>query len=123
MRTNFIIVAVAGLAAAGCSNNSPLLQTSAIPSNTTVAAAPRVDPACTSLASQIDNLRKDASIEKLEKAATGKTSSVQVKRASLTKQAELNKANADFQAKCGPAMPAAQTAQVAPAAVKPAPAN
>ncbi len=37
-----------------------------------------------------------------------------MKRDALAKQAELNKANADFQAKCGPKIPAATTAQAAP---------
>ena len=42
--------------------------------------------------------------------SAGKSANVQVKRASLAKQAELNKANSDFQAKCGPPIPRAQTA-------------
>ena len=77
-------------------------------------AAPRVDTACLQLSSQIDQLKKDGTIEKLEKIAAGKTTSVQVKRAAIAKQAELNKANADYIAKCGPS--AARTASAAPAA-------
>lgn len=90
------------------------------------AAAPksRVDPACVTLASQIEGLRKEGTIDRLEKVAAGKGDNVQVKRTALAKQAELNKANADFQAKCGPriptstqaATPAAATTTVAAAA-------
>ena len=77
-------------------------------------AQPKVDPACVSLANQIDTLRKDGTVEKLEKASTGKTANVHVKRAALAKQAELNRANADFQTRCGPSLPKAQSAQAAP---------
>ncbi len=87
---------------AGCSGNGDLGITSSVTPEKTAAAAPRVDPVCASLASQIDTLRQEGSIDRLEKAAAGKSSSVQVKRTALAKQAELNKANADFQAKCGP---------------------
>lgn len=106
----------------GCANDgSNGLSTASVAPEKVAVAAPKVDPACVSLASQIDTLRKEGAVERLEKAAAGKTSSVQVKRASLAKQAELNKANADFQAKCGPQMPKAQTAQAAPAAAQVAP--
>ena len=101
---------------AGCANDGSNALSTASVAPDKVAQAPKVDPACVSLASQIDTLRKEGAVERLEKAAEGKTSSVQVKRASLAKQAELNKANADFQAKCGPQMPKAQTAQAAPQA-------
>ncbi len=98
---------------AGCSGNGDLGLTSSITPEKTAAATttPRVDPACASLASQIDTLRQEGSIERLEKAAAGKSSSVQVKRAALAKQAELNKAYADFQTKCGPAIQSAQATQ------------
>lgn len=86
----------------------------AAPAAAAAPAAPRVDTACLQLAGQIDQLKKDGTIEKLEKVAAGKTTSVQVKRAAIAKQAELNKANADYIAKCGPS--AARTASAAPAA-------
>lgn len=100
--------------AAGCSadGNTALSTASVTPEKTTVAA--KVDPACVALSSQIDTLRNEGSVDRLAKAAEGKSSNVQVKRASLAKQAELNKAYADFQTRCGPKIPAAQTAQVAP---------
>lgn len=106
------VLAVAALAA-GCSadGNLPLSTASVAPEKSTVAA--KIDPACVALSSQIDGLRNEGSVERLEKASAGKSSSVQVKRASLAKQAELNKAYSDFQTRCGPKIPGAQTAQAA----------
>lgn len=106
---------------AGCSADGGTTLATASVAPEKVATAPKIDPICVSLASQIDGLRKEGTVERLEQAAAGKSASVQVKRASLAKQAELNKANADFQAKCGPKIPAAQTAQVAPGAAHVAP--
>jgi hypothetical protein len=71
--------------------------------DTPTKSATRIDPACAQLAAQIDGIKKDGTIERLEKIAAGKTTSVQVKRSAILKQAELNRANADFQSKCGPA--------------------
>lgn len=109
-----------GLLAGGCASDGGGLSSTAsvaAPAPAAkVAMAPKVDPVCVSLTSQIDNLRKESAVGALEKAATGKAKVVKVRRSSLAKQAELNKANADFQAKCGPAIPTAQTAQAAPAA-------
>jgi hypothetical protein len=112
-----------GLLAGGCASDGGGLNSTASVAPVAaakVAMAPKVDPVCVSLNSQIDNLRKESAVGALEKAATGKAKIVKVKRSSLAKQAELNKANADFQAKCGPAIPTAQTAQAAPAAAVPA---
>lgn len=106
-------IALSALLAAGCSNNGTTLATASVAPNQ-VAAAPKIDPACTTLASQIETLRAEGTPERLEKAAEGKSASVQIKRTSLAKQAELNKANADFQTKCGPKLPKAQTAAVVP---------
>lgn len=112
-----IALLVLAAVAAGCASDSGgLVSTSSVAPDKVAAAAPKIDPACVTLSSQIDSLRKEGAVERLEKAASGKTASVQVKRTSLAKQAELNKANADFQAKCGPSMPKAQTAQAAPQA-------
>ena len=109
------VIAVAALAAGCSADGSSMLSTASVsPEKTAVAA--KVDPACVALSSQIDTLRNEGSVDRLTKAAEGKSSSVQVKRASLAKQAELNKANADFQTRCGPKIPAPQTAQVAPQA-------
>jgi hypothetical protein len=113
----FATISLLSLAAmaGGCADNNNLLSTASVAPDKTVVAA-KVDPACVALSNQIDTLRAEGSVDRLEKAAAGKTSNVQVKRASLAKQAELNKANADFQTKCGPQIPKAQTAQAAPAA-------
>lgn len=105
------------MAAGGCAVDgagNPLTTSAVLAPEKTAAA--KIDPACATLTSQIETLRKEGAVERLEKAAEGKGQSVQVKRASLAKQAELNKANADFQAKCGPQIPKAQSAQAAPAA-------
>lgn len=100
--------------AAGCADGNLGLSTQALGPET------KVDPVCVSLASQITSLQSDGTIERLEKAADGKTSKVQIKRAALQKQAELNKANSDYRARCGraapPAAAAQQSASVAPAA-------
>ena len=109
------LLLVAG-ALAGCANDGVLgtssnLTTAAV----TPAAAPKVDPACVTLAAQIDTLRKEGTIDRLQQAADGKSASVQVKRTALAKQAELNKANAAFQAKCGTIAPSSSTAAAAAA--------
>jgi hypothetical protein len=89
-----------------------------------MAAKPRVDPQCVTLTSQIDQLRKEGTIERLEKVAAGKSDNVQVKRTAIAKQAELNKANAEFQASQEAATPtvspvaAAAVMKAAPAAAK-----
>jgi outer membrane murein-binding lipoprotein Lpp len=111
-------IALAGFLAAGCANDGSGLSTASVAPEKTAAAMPKVDPACATLASQIDGLRNEGSVERLEKAATGKTSNVQVKRASLMKQAELNKAYGDYQAKCGPKL---QSASITPAPIPVAP--
>jgi outer membrane murein-binding lipoprotein Lpp len=114
-------IALAGFLAAGCANDGSGLSTASVAPEKTAAAVPKVDPACVTLASQIDSLRKEGSVERLEKAAAGKTSNVQVKRASLMKQAELNKAYGDYQLKCGPKLQSASmTPAPIPAAAAPA---
>lgn len=112
---------------AGCASDGSSFPTGSLAGDgDKVAAAPKVNPACVELTSRIDALRKEGSIERLEKASAGKGASVEVKRASLAKQAELNKAYGEYQAKCStitpaqaaaataPAVPAAQTAAIAP---------
>lgn len=91
----------------GCSSDGGLfggaMTTQSIgttPQGTAVAAGPRSDPACHALQQRIDTLRADGLTERLEKAAAGKSATVSVKRASLAQAAELDKANAEFQARC-----------------------
>jgi len=123
-----LAVLAAGLLC-GCANNSDFgLSTQALGPDKTAA---KTDPVCVSLASQITTLKGDGTIERLEKAADGKTAKVSIKRTALQKQAELNKAYADFQMRCGPKVPvqaaqaqsassvSAQTASTQPAANTP----
>lgn len=112
-----ITLAAAITALAGCSNTGPSIATGTLPLEKAPVTTARVDPQCVSLANQIDGLRAEGSVDRLEKAATtGKSSNVQVKRATLAKQAELNRVNAEFQAKCGPSIPRAQSASTTPSA-------
>lgn len=109
-------------ALAGCANDGTLnlsngLTTSAV-TPVADAAGPKADPACVQLAAQIDGLRREGTIDRLQQAAAGKSSSVQVKRAALAKQAELNKANAEFQTKCATIAPSTASTPAAPPAVK-----
>lgn len=98
------------LSIAGCANDSLFGnsgETAALP------AKPAIDPACAPLAAKIDDLRREGVADRVEQAATGKGATVSVKRESLAKVAELNKANAEFQQKCSAYSPA-------PGAAKPA---
>lgn len=108
----FAIIAVSAAAALGGCASDNQLQTASVSGPTNTAA--KVDPACVALANRIDDLRNEGTVGRLEQAASGKSKNVQVKRTALAKQAELNQANADFQAKCGPKIPRATTAQVTP---------
>jgi hypothetical protein len=108
------IVLVAGLAC-GCANSGFDLSTGSVTPDKS-ATALKTDPVCVSLANQINTIKGDGTIERLEKAAAGKSAKVQVKREALQKQAELNKANTDFQTRCGPAIPKQVATQATPAA-------
>jgi hypothetical protein len=97
-------------AAGGCANDGGmgnLFSTGALgdAKPAVMEAKASADPVCVSMASQIDGLRKEGSVERLEKASDGKSAAVNVQRSALAKQAQLNKANADFIAKCGPNLP------------------
>ncbi len=114
----------------GCSSDSGLfgnslttqsigMATSGPAATAPVAMAGKVDPACYSLSQRIDLLRQDGVTERIEKASVGKSATVSVKRDSLAKAAELDKANAEFQARCstlGPRPTAMSTGSIAPAA-------
>lgn len=112
---------VIAAAAGGCANEGgigSMFSTGAI--SEPVAVKPVVDTACVSLQSQIDAVRKEGSVERLEKAADGKTPAVNVQRAALAKQSQLNKLNADFIAKCAPNVPKS-TVAAAPTPALPKP--
>ena len=130
-RLTLALVAAGGLAAAGCADGSTGLMSTASLGTATAnpaiagAASPKSDPACVALTARIDAIRKDGVVDRAEKAATGKTTTVSVKRESLAKLAELDKANAEFQAKCARPLTTAlvsppPAATVAPPAAKPA---
>ena len=88
---------------AGCADSSSLFggSTSNLTTQSTAApvvvAVPKYDPACPSLASQIEGLRKEGVADKIEKAALKK---YKMTSADLAKADQLNKSNADFQGKC-----------------------
>jgi hypothetical protein len=95
--TKFSMAVVAAALTCGCANGGLDLSTGSLGSQPVVAKA---DPICTSLSSQISALKADPTIGKLEQAADGKGSNVSVKRTALQKQAELNKAYGQYQARC-----------------------
>ena len=107
MLVRFLIIPafVAGSALlAGCADTPSLFGNSAnltTGSVTPTAAAP--NPACATLTSQIDGLRKEGIADKIEKASLKK---YKMSTAELVKADQLNKANADFQAKCSSYKPA-----------------
>ena len=103
-----LVIAATALAC-GCANSGLDLSTASISQQQQ--AAPKPDPVCASLTNQINSLKADGTIDKLEQAAEGKTAKVAIKRTSLQKQAELNKAYAQFQTRCGPAAPAQAAVQ------------
>ena len=96
------LVVIATTLTCGCANSGFDLSTASI--NSQQATAAKSDPICASLASQINALKADGTIGKLEQAGEGKTAKVSVKRTALQKQAELNKAYGQFQTRCGPAI-------------------
>lgn len=125
LRQSARVLALAAAALlAGCASDGSSFPTGSLAGDgDKVATAPKVNPACVELSARIDTLRKEGSIERLEKASTGKSASVEVKRASLAKQAELNKAYGEYQAKCSTITPAQSAAVAPPAAASPTPAT
>jgi hypothetical protein len=121
MSLRTVSIASAALVAAlvsGCADNQTLLGGT---SNLTTAAvtppAPKADPVCAGLASQIDGLRKDAAAVKVEQASQ-KKAKVALTAAETAKVDQLNKANTEFQAKCSTFKP--QTIAAPAAATVPA---
>ena len=90
------ILLVGTLALAGCANMEGFGNGGSM-TTASVAPQPKIDPACIVLASQIDTLRGEGVPDKIAKAATNK---YKMKSADLVKADQLNKANAEFQAKC-----------------------
>ena len=100
---------------AGCAEGSGVFGESANLTTASVAEAPKTDPACVSLASQIETLKKEGVADKVAQASIKK---YKMTTADLTKADQLNRSNTEFQAKCSTVKPstAGQTAAVAPAA-------
>ena len=110
------IIAIGSITLAGCAG-SDLFGSSSSGSDVTTSSltgqqAQKVDPACGNLALEIDTLRRDGVAEKVEKASAKKYT---MKPADLAKADKLNKANADFQAKCSTLPRTAATPPPAPA--------
>jgi hypothetical protein len=95
------IIAIGSIAMAGCAGSDLFGSNSAssdvTTSSMTQSQAQKVDPACGTLALEIDTLRREGVAEKIEKAAAKK---YKMTAADLTKANQLNRANAEFQSKC-----------------------
>lgn len=112
---------LASVALAGCASEGGMenLFTTGALGTQAAAPEPKVDPACVSLASRIDALRKEGVADKIEKAAAKKYKMTQ---ADLSKVDQLTKANADYQFRCSTIMPrSASAASEPPPAPAPAP--
>jgi hypothetical protein len=109
---------LAGVLLAGCAmeGSDGIFTTGSLTGGTQTAAADaKADPACTTLASRIEALRKDGIPDKIEKAAAKRYKMTQ---ADLGKADQLTKANAEFQARCSTVRAAPVTAEAAPAETK-----
>lgn len=109
----FSALAAGSALVSGCADSTSVFGNGANLTTASVApAAAKVDPACTALTTQIDTLRKEGIVEKIEKASLKK---YKMTTAELVKADQLNKSNADFQTKCTsykPSMAAAPSAPV-----------
>jgi hypothetical protein len=96
-----------GVLLAGCAEgNDGLFTTGSL-----TGGPEKSDPACMSLATRIEALRKDGIPDKIEKAAAKRYKMTQ---ADLGKADQLTKANAEFQARCSSVKTAPVTAEAAP---------
>ena len=115
---------IAALLLGACSSTDGLFGMTDTPTTTAaLPEKPKVNPACVPLAAKITELRKEGAVERVAQASHGKGESVNVKRASLAKVTELDRANAEFQTKCSTVViaPGATTVAAAtPAAAAPA---
>lgn len=120
IRASSKALVLAGLMLAGCAgeNSEGIFTTGALGTSQTAATPePKVDPACVTLASRIDALRKEGVSDKIEKAAVKKYKMTQ---ADLGKADQLTKANAEFQMRCSTVTPGSIQASSSPAARPPA---
>ncbi len=121
IRASSKALVLASLMLAGCAgdSNDGIFTTGALGTSQTAAAQPepKVDPACVTLASRIEGLRKEGVNDKIEKAAAKKYKMTQ---ADLGKADQLTKANAEFQLRCSTVTPGSVQASSTPAARPPA---
>ena len=106
---------VAGALLAGCAANGSdsIFTTGALGSGSgTAANEQKVDPACVTLASRIETLRREGIAEKLDKAAAKK---YKMTHADLVKADQLAKSDAEFQLRCSTIQPTAAQLSPAPA--------
>lgn len=107
---------------AGCADTPTLLgsnSASLTTASVSPSTAPKIDPACSNLSTQIESLRKEGIADKVEKASLKK---YKLTTAELVKADQLNKANADFQGKCGTVKSTAAATPAASSATAKAPA-
>lgn len=103
-----VIVTFSALILGGCAQNGNPLATASL-SQPKVAKV-SFNPACVSLTAKIDGLRDEGTMSRLAKIAKGKSKITRIKRTALAKAAELDQANAEFQAKCSTVKPAMSAA-------------
>ena len=105
---------IASVAFAGCAGEGGGMEnffTTGSLGSQSAAQDAKIDPACVSLATRIDALRKEGVAEKIEKAAAKKYKMTQ---SDLTKADQLTKANAEFQVRCATIMPKSAMAEPDP---------
>jgi hypothetical protein len=98
---------------AGCADNASVFGGGNNLTTASVVEPARTDPACVSLASQIEGLKREGVADRIAQASVKK---YKMTTADLAKADQLNKANTEFQFKCSTVKPAGmQSAAVAPA--------
>ncbi len=99
---------------AGCAEDSSVFSGTSNLTTASVGETQKSDPACVSLASQIESLKKEGIADRVAQASIKK---YKLTTADLTKADQLNRSNTEFQAKCSVVKPttASQSAAVAPA--------
>lgn len=114
-RSSSILAAIiCGAGLAGCAADGGFMETGSItPAPQPAVKTASIDPQCATLAQQIEQIKSEGTVGRLEKVAEGKSATAVVKRNALQQQAQLNKANAEYIAKCGVNAP--KTAAAAPA--------
>ena len=112
------VLLIGSIALAGCAGSDPFGGGANQVTTSSVTLQPqKIDPACPSLAAQIDSLRREGVADKIEKAAAKK---YKMTPADISKADQLNKVNADFQSKCSTLPRTASVAPVTPTTAAPA---